>query len=147
MLSHRKNWQEIPRIPKDLVRPTIVAGINALGRGQDRESLTQFFTIIAQTLGPEALSTYVNIDEAVKRLAAAQGIDVLNLVKSISQVQQERQGSFQQQQQLELTKQTAALANTPMMDPSKNPQAMNLLNGQTNPSQAPEIQQETQPTI
>jgi hypothetical protein len=146
-LSVLQKTQEIPRIPKDLVRPTIVAGINALGRGQDRESLTQFFTIIAQTLGPEALSTYVNIDEAVKRLAAAQGIDVLNLVKSISQVQQERQGSFQQQQQLELTKQTAALANTPMMDPSKNPQAMNLLNGQTNPSQAPEIQQETQPTI
>jgi hypothetical protein len=33
---------ELPRIPKDLVNPTIVAGINALGRGQDRESLTAF---------------------------------------------------------------------------------------------------------
>ena len=27
---------ELPRYPKDLVKPTIVAGINALGRGQDR---------------------------------------------------------------------------------------------------------------
>ena len=29
---------QLPKIPKDLVRPTIVAGVNALGRGQDRES-------------------------------------------------------------------------------------------------------------
>ena len=33
---------QLPKIPKDLVRPTIVAGVNALGRGQDRESLTNF---------------------------------------------------------------------------------------------------------
>ena len=46
---------EIPKLPKDIVRPTIVAGVNALGRGQDRESLTQFIATIAQTLGPEAL--------------------------------------------------------------------------------------------
>ena len=30
---------EIPKLPKDIVRPTIVAGINALGRGQDRDCL------------------------------------------------------------------------------------------------------------
>ena len=45
---------QIPKIPKDLVRPQIVAGVNALGRGQDRESLTQFITTLAQTIGPEA---------------------------------------------------------------------------------------------
>ena len=31
---------QLPKIPKGLVRPQIVAGVNALGRGQDRESLT-----------------------------------------------------------------------------------------------------------
>ena len=51
---------EIPKLPKDMVRPTIVAGVNALGRGQDRESLTQFIGTIAQTLGPEALMQYIN---------------------------------------------------------------------------------------
>jgi hypothetical protein len=30
---------QIPRLPKDVVRPKIVAGINSLGRGQDNESL------------------------------------------------------------------------------------------------------------
>lgn len=144
-LSVLQKTAEIPRIPKDLVRPTIVAGINALGRGQDRESLAQFFTVIAQTLGPEAVGQFLNVDEAIKRLAAAQGIDVLNLVKSMQEVQQEQQSNFQQQRQMELTKQTAALASTPLMDPTKNPEAMNLLNGQSNSGQAPEIQQEAQP--
>ena len=30
--------KQIPTLPKDLARPTIVAGVNALVRGQDRES-------------------------------------------------------------------------------------------------------------
>jgi hypothetical protein len=140
-LSVLQKTQEIPRIPKDLVRPTIVAGINALGRGQDRESLTQFFTVIAQTLGPEALSTYVNVDEAVKRLAAAQGIDVLNLVKSMSQVQEEQGQAQQQAQQMELLKQAPNMAKAPIMDPTKNPQMMNELNGQANTNETPEVEQ------
>lgn len=134
--------QDIPRIPKDLVRPTIVAGINALGRGQDRESLTQFFTTIAQTLGPEALGTYLNVDEAVKRLAAAQGIDVLNLVKSMAQVQQEQGQMQQQEQDMELIRQAPNMAKAPLMDPTKNPQMMNELNGQTNTNEIPEIENE-----
>ena len=117
---------DIPRIPKGIVRPTIVAGINAIGRGQDRESLGAFLMTIAQTMGPEAIQTYVNPEEVIKRLAAAQGIDVLNLVRSMQEVQAEQAAAMQQQQQLELTKQAGQLASAPVNDPSKNPQ----LNGQ-----------------
>jgi hypothetical protein len=112
---------DIPRIPKGIVRPTIVAGINAIGRGQDRESLGAFLMTIAQTMGPEAIQTYVNPEEVIKRLAAAQGIDVLNLVRSMQEVQAEQQAAMQQQQQMELTKQAGQLASAPMNDPSKNP--------------------------
>ena len=112
---------ELPRFPKKLVKPTIVAGINALGRGQDRESLTSFIMTIAQTLGPEAMMKYLNPDEAIKRLAAAQGIDVLNLVKSMDQQQQEQQQNMQLQEQMEMTKQAAAMQSAPINDPSKNP--------------------------
>ena len=112
---------ELPRYPKNLVKPTIVAGINALGRGQDRESLTSFIMTIAQTLGPEAMMKFLNPDEAIKRLAAAQGIDVLNLVKSMDQQQQEQQAAMEQQQQMEMTKQAAQMQSAPINDPSKNP--------------------------
>ena len=111
---------EIPKLPKDIVRPQIVAGVNALGRGQDRESLTQFIGTIAQTLGPEALMQYINPSEAIKRLAAAQGIDVLNLVKTEMQLQQEQQQAQQQQIGQSLVNQAGQLARAPVIDPSKN---------------------------
>ena len=112
--------KQIPNIPKDLVRPQIVAGVNALGRGQDRESLTAFVTTIAQTLGPEALMNFINPSEAIKRLAAAQGIDVLNLVKTEQQLQQEQMAAQQAAQQQALTEQAGQLASSPLLDPSKN---------------------------
>ena len=119
---------QIPKLPKDIVKPTIVAGINALGRGQDRESLTAFIGTIAQTLGPEALMKYVQPLEAIKRLAASQGIDVLNLIKTQDQLDQEMQQQQQQMQQKSLLDQAGQLAGTPLMDPQKNPALMEGMN-------------------
>ena len=125
-LSDMQRSKAIPKLPGDIVKPTIVAGVNAIGRGQDRESLTQFMTTIAQTLGPEALQTYINPDEVIKRLAASQGIDVLGLVKGIDEVKGEQQQQQQQQlendQQLALTKQAGSLAQTASQDPAMQQQ-------------------------
>ena len=111
----------IPKIPKDLVRPEIVAGVNALGRGQDQQSLVMFIQTIAQTMGPEIMAQFLNPGEYIKRLAAAQGIDVLNLVKTAETMEQEKQQSMQEQQQAALMQQAGQFANSPMADPSKNP--------------------------
>ena len=111
---------ELPRYPKDIVNPTIVAGINGIGRGQDNQSLTMFLQTIAATLGPEALVNFVNADEAIKRLAASQGIDVLNLVKSMDQLQQEQAAQQQQQQDMMLAQQAGQIMKAPAFDPSKN---------------------------
>ena len=115
---------QLPKIPKDMVRPQIVAGVNALGRGQDRESLTQFIGTVAQTMGPEALMKFIDPSEYIKRLAAAQGIDTLNLIKTDEQLQQETQAQQQAQQAQALTEQAGQMASAPMMDPSKNPQML-----------------------
>ena len=98
-LSIFQKTGEIPRIPKGMVKPIIVAGINSLGRGQDVQALGGFLQTIATTMGPEAITTYINPDEVIKRLAAAQGIDVLNLVKSVEERQQEQQQASQQHKQ------------------------------------------------
>jgi len=121
-LSVFQKTGEIPRIPKGMVKPIIVAGINALGRGQDVQALGQFLQTIAQTMGPEAITQYINPDELIKRLAAAQGIDVLNLVKSVQELQQEQQQAMTQQAEMEAIKQTPNVMKAPMLDPSKNPQ-------------------------
>ena len=137
MVLQRSN--QLPKLPKGIVRPEIVAGVNALGRGQDRESLIQFITTISQTMGPEILAKFINPDEYIKRLAAAQGIDYLNLVKSVMDVQQEQTQNQQTMLQQELTKQAGQFASSPMMDPSKNPNAQELydgITGQANPQEA-----------
>ena len=120
-LSVAQKRNEIPRIPKGIVKPTIVAGVNALGRGQDAISLAQFLQTIAQTMGPEAIAQYINPTEVVKRLAAAQGIDILNLVRSMEEIQSDQQAAQQMQQQQMQAEQQTALLKTPMMDPAKNP--------------------------
>ena len=119
---------QLPKLPKDIVRPKIVAGINALGRGQDREALTMFITTVAQTLGAESLVRYINPSEAIKRLAASQGIDTLNLIKTDQQLQADMQQAQQQQMQASIVDQAGQLAGTPMMDPSKNPGAQEQAN-------------------
>jgi len=111
---------QLPKIPKDMVRPQIVAGVNALGRGQDRESLTAFITTIAQTLGPEALMQYINPSEAIKRLAAAQGIDYLNLIKTDEEMAQEKEQTQMDSMNQSLVDQAGQLARAPALDPSKN---------------------------
>ena len=120
LILQRSN--QIPRLPKDIVRPKIVAGINSLGRGQDNESLTRFIGTVAQTLGPDALMKYIDPSEAIKRLAAAQGIDVLNLVRTAEQLEQMKQASQQDMTNKSLVDQAGQLAGTPLMDPEKNPE-------------------------
>ena len=121
-LSIFQKTGEIPRIPKGMVKPIIVAGINSLGRGQDVQALGGFLQTIATTMGPDAITTYINPDEVIKRLAAAQGIDVLNLVKTVEERQQEQQQAAAEQAELEAIKGTPALMKAPMLDPAKNPQ-------------------------
>ena len=126
---------QVPKLPKDLVRPQIVAGVNALGRGQDRESLTMFLQTVAQTMGPEAIAKYIDPSEVIKRLATAQGIETLGLVKSQQQLQGEMQQQQQMMQQQELLKQAGQFAASPMMDPTKNPNMMQQNDG-SNPEAA-----------
>ena len=134
-LSVAQKTGEIPRLPKGgIVKPTIVAGINALGRGQDRESLGQFLSVISQTMGPEALQTYINPEEVIKRLAASQGIDVLNLVKSMQELQQEQQSAMQQQQQMMMTQQAGQLAS---VDQKREQAAMQMMQQEAQQSPLP----------
>jgi hypothetical protein len=112
--------RELPKIPKDLVRPQIVAGVNALGRGQDQQSLVMFIQTLAQTMGPDIIGQFLDPGEYIKRLAAAQGIDVLNLIKTQETMEQERMQQQQAMQQQALLEQAGQFANSPLADPSKN---------------------------
>lgn len=122
----------LPKLPKGVVFPTVIAGIEGIGRGQDRESLMMFLQTISQALGPEAMMRFINPEEAIKRLAAAQGIDPIQLIKTA----QERQTEMQQQQaqaaQMSLMGQAGQLVKAPVMDPDKNPGVTEALQNTVN---------------
>ena len=66
---------------------------------------------------------FVNVDEAIKRLANSIGIDTANLVKTQEEIQAEMQAM--QQQQLIQSLGPAALGS-PLLDPKNNAQAQQL---------------------
>ena len=98
----------LPKLPKNVVRPKIVTGLEALGRGNDRNRLVQFLQTLAGTLGAESIGKYVNLSEAIARLATADGIEVKGLIKSEQDLQAELEA--QQRNQLEM-QQAQAVTN------------------------------------
>ena len=83
--------KKLPKLPKDFVVPTIVTGIDALGRGNDLNRLDVYLQGIGQILGPQMIQQYIDVREYLNRRAAALGIDTNGLVKSEEQLQMEQQ--------------------------------------------------------
>mgnify|MGYP003650864790 FL=1 len=110
MMDRMQKQKKLPKIPKDKVKPAIVTGIEALGRGNDLNRLDIYLSGIAQILGPEAIGRYINISEYMARRASALGIDTDGLVRS----QEELQAMAQQEQQQQMAQQ-ASQAAIPMM--------------------------------
>lgn len=132
----------LPKLPKGVVFPTVIAGIEGIGRGQDRESLMMFLQTVSQSLGPEAMMKFINPDEAIKRLAAAQGIDPIQLIKTAEERDNEMKQAQQQQMQATMMNQASDFAKSPLMDPAKNPAAADTLaqvsNAVTGPAAGPQ---------
>ena len=95
--------KRLPPLPGDSVRPSVVTGFDALGRGNDRTKLVEFLQFCAQTLGENFLAM-VNPHNAVMRLATSIGIDMEGLIKderTLAAEQAQAQQQAQQQQMLE----------------------------------------------
>ena len=106
-LSVLNKTKSLPKLPKGIVFPKVVTGIEALGRTTDRNKLIQFLQTLAGTLGAEAIGKYVNITEAIKRLATADGIETKGLIRTEEDLQAEQQA--QQQAMMDEQQQTALL--------------------------------------
>ena len=91
--------------------------------------MTRFIQTVGQVLGPEALMKFVDPSEAIKRLAAAQGIDVLNLVRTPEQLAEMQEQAQADSTNQALVNQAGQLAGTPLMDPEKNPQIAEQVQG------------------
>jgi len=90
-----KKKKSLPEMPKDVVNPVIITGVEALGRGNDLQKLDLFLAGAAQVVGAEAVAQFVNVSEYFKRRATSLGIKTQELIKSPEQMQQEAQEAQQ----------------------------------------------------
>ena len=97
IISKMQKERRLPKIPKDIVHPTIVTGVEALGRGHDLQRLDVFIQGAIQSLGPEILSQFIDIRNYLDRRAVALGLTVEGLIKSEEEIQAERQQAAMQQ--------------------------------------------------
>ena len=93
--------KKLPKLPENVVKPSIVTGMEALGRGHDLRKLDLFIQGMTQALGPEVLQQYVNLQDYIKRRATALGIETEGLIKSQEQIAQEQQQAQMQQMMMQ----------------------------------------------
>jgi hypothetical protein len=108
-----------PKLPENTVRPLIVTGLDALGRGNDLNKLDVFLMGIAQTLGPDAMMRYVNVREYMDRRAASLGLDTDGLIKSDEQIAQEQQAMNQDRLVEQFGNQALDIAKDTLVDPQQ----------------------------
>ena len=125
LMFRMQRSKELPTLPKGIVQPVIVTGIEALGRGNDLNKLDTFMSAVMQI--PEATAR-VNWSDYMTRRATALGIDTEGLIKSDEQVQQEQQ----QAQMMQMAQQGLGPAINAAGQMAKQGMANN-----GNPTQAP----------
>jgi hypothetical protein len=84
--------KRLPSLPKGIVKPTIVTGMEALGRGNDLNRLRQFFEVCVEI---EKMPPELNKSDAMTRAGTSIGIDMAGLLKSEEQIAQEQQQAQQ----------------------------------------------------
>ena len=98
LMDRMSKDKRLPKLPKDIVKPTIVTGVEALGRGNDLNRLDMFLAGANQIVGPQAVNQYLNVSDYFKRRATALGIETEGLIKTEEEIQQ----AMQQAQMLEM---------------------------------------------
>jgi hypothetical protein len=125
LLAKMQKEGKMPKFPKDTLKPQIVTGLEALGRGQDLNKLSQFLQML-QPLGQEVIQSELNIGDYLDRLGASLGIDTQGLVKSDEQKMQEQQAmqeQMQQQQMMAMAEKGVAPAIKGMTEAAQQQQA------------------------
>ena len=117
---------KMPKFPKNTLKPQIVTGLEALGRGQDLNKLSAFLEYL-QPLGQEVIQQNLNIDDYLDRLGASLGIDTQGLIKSPEQKAEEQaaaEAQMQQQQMMQMAEKVAPTAVKGMVEGTQQQQPM-----------------------
>jgi hypothetical protein len=99
LMKRMSQSNEIPSLPKNSVKPTIITGIEALGRGNDLQKLREFVAEVANLaqVNPQIVQS-LNTQDLIKRIATGLGIDTEGLMKSEEELAAEQDAMMSQMQ-------------------------------------------------
>jgi len=115
ILAAKTKRKELPALPKGLVKPVIVTGIEALGRGTDLDNLMT--AVQALQVVPQSLDR-IKGDEFGKRVFAATQVPHDGLFKSDEEVAAEQQNAMASQMATAATPAMAKAAAEGPMEPT-----------------------------
>ena len=95
LIFQMQRAKQLPAWPENMIEPTILTGLEALGREQDVNRVAQALQFIAQ-LPPQVLD-YIKFDSLLNK--AFNGLDLSDSVRPEAEVQQARAQAQQQEQQ------------------------------------------------
>lgn len=112
LMKRMSQANEIPTLPKNSVRPTIITGIEALGRGNDLQKLREFVAEVANLaqVNPQIVQS-LNTQDLIKRIATGLGIDTDGLMKTEEEMaaeQEAMQADIQNQQMMQMAEKAVA---------------------------------------
>lgn len=125
--------RSLPALPDKSIEPTIITGIDALGRSHELASLDAFMGGALQTWGPQVMQ-YVVMSEYLKRRAAGLDLNPKGLIKTPAEIQAEQQAAQQQALAEQATPNLVKaatdhyLANSQRPQPTAKPQPAGAVN-------------------
>lgn len=86
---------KFPSALKKYIQPTVITGVEALGRSSDIEKIRTFLALGASFLGPQEMIKRINPSIMLQNLAINLGVNIIDLLKSEAQMEQEAQAQQQ----------------------------------------------------
>jgi len=99
ILARLERKGDIPKFPPNLknkIKPTIVTGVDALGRNAELDRIRVMFGTLQGIIGPEQTAAITNARELAEYIKTQSGVTVKGLIKSEEQMAQEAQQAQQQ---------------------------------------------------
>ena len=93
-MARMKRQKSLPALPVE-IQPTIITGMDMLGRNADLEKLAQYGQFL-QMFPADVVGQYLRFSDIFKQGAVALGIDVESILKSEEEVERERQQQMEQ---------------------------------------------------
>ena len=97
VMARMKKQGKLPDLPKDLIEPKIVTGIQGLGRGQEFNRLLVALQSITTVVGPAAIPDFFDQREVILSILNGSGVTADDLVLTQEEIGQIQQAKASQQ--------------------------------------------------